>query len=113
VSDGDTRSPNKFVNAQKTIVGDAAEDDPERIPNIGHAMKGISIGFYKLSQADKTYSGVKQLTPNRIRAIVGDVSHHIHNYHEAAYAANVADEEKDTYVLLGKINGRSCGKGSN
>jgi hypothetical protein len=82
ITDGDTRSPNKFIDAQAEIVGPAAAGAAERIPDIGHFIKTVSNGLYKAASDDPTLKGKDLLEPARIKMISSDLATHLRNYHD-------------------------------
>ena len=76
-----TVSPKKFIEAQAEIVGPAADGVAERIPDIGHFIKTVSNGLYKLASEDPTLKGKDLLEPSRIKMISSDLAAHLRNYH--------------------------------
>ena len=80
VTDGDTRGSIKFITLQNEIIGSAADRVAEHIPGIGHFIKCVSNGFYKLKEKNKEFSGVGLLDVSRIKAVSADVSRHLREY---------------------------------
>ena len=80
VGDGDPRGSLKFMETQKQILQEPASVDSTHVPDIGHFIKCISNGFYKLRTTNKEVSGVGLLEPLRIRSMSADVSQHLREY---------------------------------
>ena len=80
VTDCDTRGSIKFIGLQNEIIGSAADCVAEHIPDIGHVIKYVSNGFYKLKEKNKELSGVGLLDVSHIKAISADVSRHLRAY---------------------------------
>jgi hypothetical protein len=82
ITDGDARSPNKFICAQAHVVGPSAEGVAERIPDVGHFIKTVSNGLYKAANEDPTLKGKDSLKPACIKMISSDLAAHLWNYHD-------------------------------
>ena len=80
VSDGDTTGSLKLIAKQAELIGDAAKNVADQIPDIGHFIKCISNGFYTFKMKNKQFGGVGLLDPSRIRSISSDVSRHLRSY---------------------------------
>ena len=101
VSDGDTRGSLKFIETQKKNLGEPAGVNSTHVPDIGHFIKCISNGFYKLRTTNKEVSGVGLLEPNRIRSMSADVSRHLREYKlekQSVEITNIGKEEKEELI---------------
>ena len=79
VADGDTKGPKRFINKQAEIVPEFA-NKAEHIPDIGHFIKCISTGLFKLAKENSELRGVHLLEAARIKTICADVSRVVREY---------------------------------
>jgi hypothetical protein len=71
----------KLISTQKECIGDAAKDVAVQVPDIGHFIKYISNGLYKLADRSKSLKGKCLLKPLRIHCIAGDIKRHLKSFH--------------------------------
>ncbi|EJK58916.1 hypothetical protein THAOC_20921 [Thalassiosira oceanica] len=79
VTDGDTKGSKRFINKQVSLVPCFA-GKAEQIPDIGHFIKAINNGFYKLKETCPELGGAKLLDAARIKVICSDVNKNIRQY---------------------------------
>mmetsp|Transcript_1674 Transcript_1674/g.2723 ORF Transcript_1674/g.2723 Transcript_1674/m.2723 type:complete len:294 (-) Transcript_1674:121-1002(-) len=79
VADGDTKGAIRFINKQASII---QEFDSIAIymPDIGHFIKCISNGLFKLSGQHSELRGVSLLEASRIKSICADITGIIKDY---------------------------------
>ncbi len=94
VSDNDVNAPTNFIQAQCDIIGDAANDLAEHIPDIGHVIKDCNNELYRIRDKEPSFRGINLLENSRIRAIMADV---LTAFQE--YTLHIGDEKARTKCL--------------
>lgn len=72
-SDNDTRASQAIIREQNEIMGTAADDLADHVPDLGHVLKCLSNSLFKLREVHKSLKGANCLSNLRIKAIVRDV----------------------------------------
>ena len=74
-SDNDTRSPQRLMQSQNKIIGEAADGKARQLPDRNHVIKNTSNDIYSFRGKDKTVgSGVSGLNNERIAWIKSDLN---------------------------------------
>ena len=93
---------------QNEIIGCAADRVAEHIPDIGHFIKCVSNGFYKLKEKNKEFSGVGLLDVSRIKAVSADVSRHLREYNIVRKSISNSNESHELKKDNTKVGRNTC-----
>ena len=106
-SDNDTRAPYRFIREQNLLIGTAADNLAEHLPDKGHVMKCKNNALFKIRQDDKSFSGVNLLSNLRIKSIVSDIKEVIDDYEVNGFG----DEQAQSVCLrqLEAVVPHQCG----
>ena len=80
-ADNDGRGPKKFIRIQNEIIGEAADNAAEHMPDTNHCIKNLSNNLYDVRKKDPSFNGTGQLENNRIRSICSDARNALSTYH--------------------------------
>ena len=83
VSDGDTKGANRLLDRQVDLLGLTKDERGRCVPDLGHLIKCISNGFFKLKSTNTEFSGKKLLHPLRIKCMSSDISRFLRSYKKA------------------------------
>lgn len=72
-TDNDASGPNNLIAKQHKIIGSAADNMAEYIPDGNHTSKSTSNEIYKLCQKDPSFKGANRLCPTHIKSIIADI----------------------------------------
>lgn len=106
-SDNDATLPNKFIEVQNRIIGEAADGKAEHIPDGGHVTKCQNNEFFRIREKDPSFKGNHALSNLRIRSLNSMVKRPIKKYREAGVGNEAA--RKKCLDQIGAVITHSCG----